>query len=126
VSAATETQEFKMAKQKLLKRLRHLKWVELVNVFWVPLAVWLMSRNAKVQVGAGFWASASLCSFLLLQGSVFWFIAYYKLRTRKAILIGKWYLFFKTTNLSLLLATLIICVFNLTEAVSKFIALFSF
>jgi hypothetical protein len=82
-------------KKKLISRLRILFYAELVSIFLLPTAFILYRRVDAESIGLNFIASVLTSSFLLFQGSLFWFGSIRKLNDKSFNFLH----LFKTFNL---------------------------
>jgi NhaP-type Na+/H+ or K+/H+ antiporter len=72
-----------MQRDKLIRRLRQLYVVEFMNVFWLPLAFWIMGRVSNEEFGLNSIVAMTVNGILLMEGSYLWLCISRQLRLKK-------------------------------------------
>ena len=99
-----------MKRDKLTVRLRQLYIVEFINVFWLPLAFWIMGRVNNQSFGLNSIIAMIFNGILLIEGSYLWFSISKRLRLKGEHNFIK--VFRALRKLNFLLFTLIITVIS--------------
>ncbi len=97
-----------MKRDKLIVRLRQLYVVEFINVFWLPLAFWIMGRVNNQSFGLNSIVAMILNGILLTEGSYLWFSISKLLRHKGQYTFIKAFRILKKLNFGLFILTLII------------------
>lgn len=101
-----------MKKERLIKRLRHLYFLEFVSIFFLPLAFWLFAHTKNQDLGLNSMATMILNGVLLLEGSYLWFSISRQLRTNTKFDLIKIFRVLKNVNWALFIVTIIIIIVN--------------
>jgi len=86
--------------------------LELINIFLLPFAFFLLVKAGDGLVGLNVWLAILLNGLLLLEGSLFWYSVFRNLKGHD--LFNRWNLFsfFKTLNLWLFGIVLLVVILN--------------
>jgi len=101
-----------MQRNKLIARLRQLCIVEFINVFWLPLAFWIMERTNNQSFGVNSIVAIILNGILLLEGSYLWFSISRQISFKKKYSFVKTYRVLKILNFGFLALTLVTICFS--------------
>jgi hypothetical protein len=101
-----------MKKDRLIRRLSHLYFLEFINIFILPLAFWLFAHTKNQDLGLNSMVTMTLNGVLLLEGSYLWFCISRQLRTKKQRDFIKTFRVLKNLNLVLFILTIVILLSN--------------
>ena len=101
-----------MKRDKLIVRLRQLYIVEFINVFWLPLACWIIGRTTNQAFGLNSIVAMTLNGILLVEGSYLWFSISRLLRFKGQYNFVKTFRVLKKLNFGFFLLTIITITFN--------------
>ena len=101
-----------MKRDKLIVRLRQLYIVEFINVFWLPLAFWIMGRANNQSFGLNSVVAMIFNGILLIEGSYLWFSISRLLRLKGQYNFVKTFRILKKLNFGFFLLTIITITFN--------------
>lgn len=101
-----------MKRDKLIVRLRQLYIVEFINVFWLPLAFWIMGRVNNQSFGMNSIIAMIFSGILLIEGSYFWFSISRQLRLKGQYNFIKTFKVLEKLNFSFFILTVITITFN--------------
>jgi len=101
-----------MKRDKLLVRLRQLYIVEFINVFWLPLAFWIMGRVNNQSFGLNSIIAMIFNGILLIEGSYLWFSISRQLKLKGQYSFINTFKFLKKLNFGFFTLTIITIAFN--------------
>jgi hypothetical protein len=101
-----------MQRDKLIQKIRLLYIVEFINIFWLPLAFWIMGRSNHQEFGFNSIVAMILNGILLMEGSYFWLCIYRRLRLKRQHGFIQTFRVLKILNFGLFILTIIIICFS--------------